>query len=100
MSELKSRPPGKTKANLEAFISGAEQKAAPVETVKPAVFPWQEEGIRDDVTKVYNLRLSEPYFLKLKYISEHSPQSMQKFCLTVLEEAIDKEIEQLINDMT
>lgn len=96
MSELKSRPPAKQKPDLDAFISGAEEKnsiqSAPIQKV---IYPWQEAGIREDVTKVYNLRLSEPYLLKLKYIAEHTPNSMQKFCLSVLEQAIDKEIDRL-----
>ena len=36
------------------------------------------------MTKVYNLRLPEPAFLKLKYIAEHTHDSMQKFCLDLL----------------
>ena len=95
MSELKSRPPAKQKPDLDAFISGAEEKTS-TQSAQKVIYPWQEAGIREDVTKVYNLRLSEPYLLKLKYIAEHTPDSMQKFCLNVLEEAIDKEIDRLI----
>jgi hypothetical protein len=52
-------------------------------------------GVREDVIKVYNLRLPEPYLLKLKYIAEHTPSSMQRFCLNVLQDTIDAEIEKL-----
>ena len=58
-------------------------------------YPWEQENVRDDVTKVYNLRLSEPYLLKLKYIAEHTPDSMQKFCIGILEKEIDIKIEEL-----
>jgi hypothetical protein len=96
MSNLKSRPPGKTKQDLDAFLGGAEER---VEVKKPqkqnASYPWEEAGVRDDVVKVYNLRLPEPYLLKLKYIAEHTPNSMQTFCLNVVEEAIDKKIKEL-----
>jgi hypothetical protein len=51
--------------------------------------------VREDVLKLYNLRLPEPYLLKLKYIAEHTPDSMQKFCLDALLPAIDAKIEQL-----
>lgn len=96
MSELKSRPPAKQKKDLDAFISGAEEKnIIPPESKQQVIYPWEETGIREDVTKVYNLRLSEPYLLKLKYIAEHTPNSMQKFCLKVVQEAIDKEIAKL-----
>lgn len=96
MSELKSRPPVKKKPDLDAFIGGAEEKAAPKPAPKKkSTFPWEEAGVREDVTKVYNLRLSEPYLLKLKYIADNTPDSMQKFCLNVLEDAIDKKIKEL-----
>lgn len=92
MSELKSRPPAKQQPDLEAFISGAEEKTATQPAAQNVIYPWEEAGVRGDVTKVYNLRLSEPYLLKLKYIADHTPNSMQKFCLGVIQEAIDAEI--------
>ena len=96
MSELKSRPPAKQKQDVDAFISGAEEKGKPKTTKKRKVaYPWEAAGVRDDVTKLYNLRLPEPYLLKLKYIAEHTPDSMQKFCLNVIEKEIDKEIKEL-----
>lgn len=98
MSELKSRPPGKAKQdlNLEAFISGADKKAEPKATKKQTTtYSWEEATVRDDVTKVYNLRLPEAYLLKLKYIAEHTPDSMQKFCLSVLQDSIDAKINEL-----
>lgn len=57
--------------------------------------PWNAPKVRDDMLKVYNLRLPEPYFLKLKFIAEHTPGSMHKFCLDALLPAIDAEIERL-----
>lgn len=95
MSELKSRPPAKQKPDLDAFITGAEKVSSQSVSKKRAVYPWEETGVRDDVTKVYNLRLSEPYLLKLKYIADNTPNSMQKFCLDILEPAIDVEIAKL-----
>lgn len=95
MSKLKSRlPTAKADADLEAFLTGAEINSA--DQTQSAVYPWQETHIRADVTKVYNLRLSEPYLLKLKYIAEHTPDSMQKFCLAVLEKAIDDKINEIL----
>lgn len=92
---------------MEGFISGTEaeeeaQKPLPrLEAkkkklgVKAKDYPWEAPGVRDDVIKIYNLRLPEPYLLKLKYISEHTPASMQKFCIEVLLPAIDAKIEEL-----
>jgi hypothetical protein len=97
MSELKSRPPFKNKSDLEAFIKGADEKT--VERKRPKkseLLPWEIQGVRSDVIKVYNLRLPEPYLLKLKYISDHTPDSMQKFCMKIMKEAIDSEIDRLL----
>lgn len=93
MSKLKSKLPKKSTAELEAFVLGAAVDIIKSDSV---VHPWQEPHIRADVNKVYNLRLSEAYLLKLKYIAEHTPNSMQKFCLNVLEKAIDDKINELL----
>jgi len=110
VSELKSRPPAKTRQpNIDDFISGADEKtklpetevAGTVKKEKPqpkpkkTLYSWEEPGVRDDVNKVYNLRLPEAYLLKLKYIADNTPDSMQKFCLQVVQEAIDEKIKQL-----
>jgi hypothetical protein len=108
--KLSSRPPrigGDTDA-MEAFIGGAgvhtpEPPASAPATPEPATapeavlapYPWDAPGVRTDVAKVYNLRLPEPYLLKLKYIAEHTPDSMQQFCLSVLLPAIDARIAEL-----
>jgi hypothetical protein len=96
MSELKSRPPGKPLQDLDDFLSGAENRAqTKTPTKRKSALPWEEAGIREDVTKVYNLRLSEPYLLKLRYIADNTPDSMQTFCLNVVKDAIDKKINEL-----
>ena len=100
MNSMKSRLPRKMSQDIDAFISGAENKTTRnASTGKIAAYPWEGQGVREDVTKVYNLRLPEPYLLKLKYISENTPDSMQKFCLNVLQEAIDAKIEALKYDI-
>lgn len=113
MSELKSRPPIKPKQqNVDTFISGAEEKTRQPETTglnvkkektsshprqqQKTAYPWEVPGIRDDVVKVYNLRLPEAYLLKLKYIADNTPDSMQKFCLQVVQSAIDEKIDELL----
>ncbi len=79
------------------FYLGLKKKTAPKKSVpkRKSNYSWEDAGVRDDVTKVYNLRLSEPYLLKLKYIAEHTPDSMQKFCLATIEKEIDKKIKEL-----
>ena len=94
---------------MEGFISGTEAKEEARKPLPRSVleakkkklsgeakdYPWEAPGVRDDVIKIYNLRLPEPYLLKLKYISEHTPASMHKFCIEVLLPAIDAKIEEL-----
>ena len=62
----------------------------------PSPLPWEDSRVREDVRKVYNLRLPEPYLLKLKHIAKHTPISMQQFCLGILLPAIDEKIKELI----
>jgi hypothetical protein len=57
--------------------------------------PWNQPRVRADVLKVYNLRLPEPYLLKLRFIAENTPGSMHRFCLDALLPAIDAEVERL-----
>ena len=35
--------------------------------------PWEAENVREDVIKSVNLRLPEPYILKLQYLSRNDP---------------------------
>lgn len=109
--KLSSRPPqigGHGSDALEAFIGGAgvhttepTEPAPPppeptaVPETAPASYPWEAPGVREDVAKVFNLRLPEPYLLKLKHIAKHTPDSMQQFCLSVLLPAIDARITEL-----
>ena len=104
--KLKSRPPTSTVASAEEFISGAgtqtRRGTEPLPTSEAQEkeaqgerYPWEAPEVRQDVNKVFNLRLPEPYLLKLKYIAEHTPDSMQQFCLDVLLPAIDAKIEEL-----
>lgn len=102
MTKMRGRPP----TSVEEFISG-EEGSASSSTSKPdaerkepsrrraSKLPWQEPAVRDDVLRTYNLRVPEPYLLKLRYIAEHTPQSMQQFCMGVLLPAIDKKIAEL-----
>lgn len=95
-SKFKSRPPEGKGANVENFIAGAEKRPEErLSAAKGQAFPWDVPGVREDVLKLYNLRLPEPYFLKLKYIAEHTPESMHKFCIDNLLPAIDAKIEEL-----
>jgi hypothetical protein len=93
----------KATRDVEEFLAGTAPRQEISNDIKSnntilpgsGPFPWNAPGIRDDVFKVYNLRLPEAYLLKLKYIAEHTPHSMQRFCLESLLPAIDAKIEEL-----
>ena len=92
------KPGSQATPNVADFIGGAERRGqASSHTVSNDTEPysWENPRVREDVQKAYNLRLPEPYLLKLKYIAEHTPDSMHKFCLNVLLPAIDERIEEL-----
>jgi predicted HicB family RNase H-like nuclease len=60
------------------------------------VHPWEEPHIREDVLKSLPLRLSEPLYLKLKYIATHTPYSINSFILERITEEIEEEIARLV----
>jgi len=80
--------------SLDAFVTGA---GAPVpEPVAVSASPtWPWETARSDVQKTFNLRLPEPHLLMLRYIAEHTPDSMQTFCQKLLLPAIEAKIAEL-----
>ena len=110
MNKLRSKPPI---TSADDFIAGAERRAEVTDQAReteaakrkttPSVqkgrgvqqFPWDDPIVRDDVLKIYNVRLPEPYLLKLKYIAERTPGSMHQFCIDVLLPAIDKKVKEL-----
>lgn len=99
-SKLSSRPPsmGGAQSSLDEFIGGASvhtPEPPSVPEAAPRPYPWAAPGVREDVARVFNLRLPEPALLKLKYIADHTPDSMQQFCLGVLLPAINARIEEL-----
>lgn len=106
---MRSQPPSlkKSDENLKKkteFIDSANtQEVRSKSRLKDDVkknngFPWEGSDVRKDVTKTFNLRLSEPDYLKLKYISERNPESMQGFCLNAIIPEIEKEIKTLTSD--
>ena len=82
--------------SLDRFIEGA---GAPIEAseetavTSTADYPWQ--SAREDVQKLFNLRLPEKHLLMLRFIAEHTPDTMQKFCLKHLLPAIEARVAEL-----
>lgn len=59
-------------------------------------YPWEAADVRDDVYKTFNIRLKESDYLKLKYIAEHSKDSMHSICLEPIEDIIQKKLAEII----
>jgi hypothetical protein len=82
--------------SVDRFIEGAGTSIeATEETVvtSTADYPWQ--SARTDVQKLFNLRLPEKHLLMLRFIAEHTPDTMQKFCLKHLLQAIEEKVAEL-----
>lgn len=93
--------PLKDAMTKKEFVKGVAQhgslttKIEPSEVTDQLQYPWNAPLVRDDVLKLFNIRLPEKDWLKLKYISECKNKSMQQFCLDFLIPAINKEIKKL-----
>lgn len=73
---------------LEVFAAAAGQ---PPEKAREE-YPWEGIGVREDVMKSFPLRMTEPVYLKLKFIAENSRYSMNSFVLEKIGAAIEEEI--------
>ncbi len=114
----KSKPPLKKvplkKVNLDKlndFASGATPPES-VETSKKAtapkkrskksppsptpIYPWEDPMVRPDIKKGVNLQLPEPMLLKLRYLSQETGVSQQRFLRDVISPAIEKKLKDLI----
>lgn len=107
---MKLTPPNVQKKNLQQsnkiekdskkdFVDGAG-KHIPLEdknleekvSFRDPDYPWNQPGVRKDVTRLFNLRLSEPDWLKLKFISDKTDESMHTICLDVVIPAIARKL--------
>lgn len=78
-------------ADIQGFIAGAERQES-------SAYPWQAANVRPDVTKVFNLRLPEDVYLKLKYLSDKQRRrSMQTICQDAIEPYIEQELQKLLD---
>lgn len=81
--------------DLDAFLEGAQVQAeTQKEETMASAYPW--EAARPDVQKTFNLRLPEKHLLMLRYIAEHTPDSMQTFCQRRLLPSIEAKAAELI----
>lgn len=96
-----SRKPLKQKntSSADEFINAAEDHIPTPSLKKPVKklqkMPWEESKLRNDVFKIFNLRIPERDFQKLKYLSKESGDSMHKLCLDILLPKINRKINEL-----
>lgn len=91
-------------ANASVQDKAIEAQALPTpakKKVKPTVhgtFPWEREGVNEKVIVPFNLRMSQPNNLKLKYLVKHLPDytSIHDFCMKTVVERIDQELSKLL----
>jgi hypothetical protein len=107
------RRPPRISPEAEDFIAGAEERtestpppeATTAEKEQPkevsgrkpgekkrVTYPWEDPRVREDVAKVYNLRLPEPVHLQLKWLAERSPESMHEIAVKAVEAEVQRRI--------
>ena len=102
---LSSRAP--MPIGVDDFIEAAEKPEQPSPTPQPEKIepkdspeplPWEADTVREDVIKSVNLRLSEPYILKLQFLSERTNKSQQRIIREALFPALDQEVEKVLKE--
>lgn len=103
---LSSRPPKNNSKyldefGLEKFIQGANTERTqtpkiPESPIETNQFPWEDPSLREDVLKLFNLRLNEKYFKKLDYLAQTTKESKQKILLDILIPGIDASLKKII----
>ena len=89
----------------EAFILEAEsekkkepQKVVTKQNKKPAKkeLPWEQPGVNELIKKSFNLRFSEPDYLKLKFVvEEKKAKSLHIFCLNLINKEVSKYLKKM-----
>lgn len=99
-NKLISKPPARKSEQdqtmLDNFINSAKTSDKNSKEMSKGNFPWENPSIREDVKKQFILRLPEPYFLKLKFISEKTGKSMHKILVESLIPIIEDELNNII----
>lgn len=118
---MRSRPPKKLSPEKEkaaaAFINAAEEDEPEVsndtasdrkkqtpdrgerrrrDPQPPQVYPWEEPYVREDVNQAFSIRMPEPLYLKLKYISEQTGRSMNHMLTTLAKEMVEERLDEVL----
>ncbi|WP_156782233.1 hypothetical protein [Acidihalobacter aeolianus] len=58
--------------------------------------PWEDPSLRDDVTRTFNLRISEKMYYKIRELARHRDESMQTVALEHLEAGVKMEVSKML----
>ena len=90
------------KRAVDEFVQGAEENpsgdgssGSDEDGSGQDLYPWEKPQVRDDLKKNYPLRLPEPLYLKLKYVSEKTGRSMNDLCNEAVGDLIGKKVSEL-----
>jgi hypothetical protein len=84
-----------SKMSLKAVQPTVEEFIKSATSPTKSEYPWEDPRVRDDVMKMVSMRLSEPYAIKLQWISEQTGKAQQKMLRQLVEAWIDEQISQL-----
>lgn len=55
--------------------------------------PWEEPEVSERVLKAFNIRLSEPDYLRLKFVASQSPdKSTHAFCVRLIMQEVHRRL--------
>ncbi|MEM7132451.1 MAG: hypothetical protein AAF702_39475 [Chloroflexota bacterium] len=96
-SKMSLTPPQKaTTSTAEAFVERAGEVAQEPSLSPESAYPWEQAHVREDVSKSVNLRLPEPYHLKLQFLSEKTHKSQQVILREVVLPEIDRQVDGIV----
>lgn len=95
LKPLKPNPPKfNSDEKLQDFLEEADnpEKSGSlfVSRTQREELPWEKPYVREDLKKVFNMRLSEKDFIKLEYLAQLRKESMHKICMDILIPQINK----------
>lgn len=79
-------------------VTSATEKKTMNYSSRP-LLPWEKENIREDIVKIFNLRLPETYHAKLEYLSQNGKDSKHKILMDIILPEIDKKIKEIIGKL-
>lgn len=94
--KMSSAPPGMPKTP-EEFIDGARKprQSIPRKAVAKEAPPWEADSVREDVIKSVNLRLPEPIYIMLQFVSSKTRTSQQELIREALVPSLNQKVDEL-----